>query len=96
MTFAFEKFEPKHPNLGTLSQKVLTKFCLSLVLKELISNQTFVSKTFKPKSTNFGVSGQKKPNFLILTKLRLPLFNGGDFNYTFEQKSQNVRLMGQN
>ena len=96
MTFAFEKFEPKHPNLGTLSQKVLTKFCLSPVLKELISNQTFVFKTFKPKSTNFGVSGQKKNNFLILTKLRLPLFNGSDFNYTLEQKSQNVRLMGQN
>ena len=67
-----------------------------LVSKELISYQTFVFKTFKPKSTNFGVSGQKTINFLMLTKLHLPLFDGSDFNYTFEQKSQNVGLMGQN
>ena len=37
----------------------------------------------------------KRYNIFNETILHLPLFNGSDFNYTFEQKSQNVRLIGQ-
>ena len=50
----------------------------------------------KLQTQSFGVLGKKKINFLILTKLNLPLFDGSDFNYTFEQKCQNLGLIGQN
>ena len=87
----FGHFGPKSINF-----LILTKFCLYPVLKVLISNQTFVFENFKPKFPDFGVVSQKKNNFLILTKLHLPLFDRTDFNYKFEQKFQNVGLMGQN
>ena len=84
----------EHFGSKSINFLALTKFWLYPVSKVLISNQTFVFENFKPKLPNFGVVLQKKINFLILTKLHL--LNGSDFNYKFEQKSENVGLMGQN
>ena len=81
----FEKFWAQTSKFRLFGPKsinflILTKFCLYRV-----SNLQILAICVKKK--------KKKINFL--TKLHLPLFDSSDSNYTFEQKSQNAGIMGQ-
>ena len=66
------------------------KFCLYPYYEGADFKSNICYRKFQTEITKFWRFGPKKINFLILTKVNLPLFNGSEFSYTFEQKSQNV------
>ena len=79
LTFVFESFQSKFPNLGIMGQKVLifkywqnlayakslilTKFCLYPVLKVLISSLKIVFEKFLPKFPNLSILDQQTQTF---------------------------------
>ena len=63
----FQAFWAKKYHLSNL----LPKFSMFAISKVLISNLTFVSQNYEPKCPSLGILGQKKINFLILTKFRM-------------------------
>ena len=79
LTFVFERFQPKFPNLGIMGQKVLifkywqnlayakslilTKFCLYPILKVLISSLKIVFEKFLPKFPNLSILDQQTQTF---------------------------------
>ena len=86
LSFVFENFEPKIPNLGILSQKVsvfpiLAKFHMSPILKVLILNLTLVFETFKPECPNLGILGQKL--FILNEIFPGSYFEGANFKSDF-------------
>ena len=78
-TFCAQTPKFRHFVSKNINFLILTKFCLYPVSKVLISK--FIFKN--PQILAFCA----KKNFLILTKLHLPLFDVSDFIHTFEQKS---------